>query len=244
MCFVCSGKDRRLFDALYLRVAGQGDGFVFCEDGLSLLRTMLFDSVPADVILLDYDLYKGFADFIFNLLDSKRLKIPLILIGGTDERGNALVSHWISENEFQYDVQDFHSMIPVFLKIAEALESDEVRLLLAQNGSAETCAGGVNETAPQTAKSAKRNMLADFRMENPCAPSVYKLLSFLYKNRRREISIEEIARHLNLSCGTEVARRNSVYSYISRLRKCLADTPMCAFELLRTRTGYYRLLMR
>lgn len=220
---------------LYQSFSNENDDFSFFEDGLALVRkAMSRTSEDDDMILLDYDLYKGFSDVIYEVLNSKQLKIPLISIGEPERNETERVSWWISINELKYDVQTFHTLVPVLKKISASLEDIDF------HGISE------NQTAAVPAlplKPVKRNFIEDFRKNNALPPSIYNLLAFLYKNRSHEISIDDIVEHLNIKGNNEKEKKNAAYAYISRLRKFIDGTTSCKVELLRTRTGYYRLFL-
>ena len=225
MRFVCLGRNQKFFEFLCQMICGEEDKFVFFADGLSLLRDIFLGFLAADLILLDWDFYKEFSDFIFGLFESKNLKIPMIFIGG-ELVGSGRICHWFSINEFQYDIQSLHPMIPTFQKIDAALESDEVKNLLSEKKFGES----------DIVELCRRGMILP--------PSVLKFFSFLWRNRRREVSLEEIARKLNLASLSEKSKKNAVYSYIARLRKYIKKISACELEIVRTRTGFYRLMER
>ena len=235
MHYLCSGKCKKVFEMLYQSFSNENDDFSFFEDGLALVRkAMSRTSEDDDMILLDYDLYKGFSDVIYEVLNSKQLKIPLISIGEPERNETERVSWWISINELKYDVQTFHTLVPVLKKISASLEDIDF------HGISE------NQTAAVPAlplKPVKRNFIEDFRKNNALPPSIYNLLAFLYKNRSHEISIDDIVEHLNIKGNNEKEKKNEAYAYSSRLRKFIDGTTSCKVELLRTRTGYYRLFL-
>ena len=185
---------------------------------------------------MDYDLYRNFTELIYDILNSKNLKIPLILVGDPKRNAVERMNYWVSINEFRYNIQTLHLMSPLFQKITEELDSPDLRNLIFGNDVSETA---LELEAP--VKNSRKNVLESFRKSNNLPPSIYNLLVFLFKNRSREVSVDEIARYMNISGENEKSRKNAVYAYISRLRKFIDCTPKCAIELRRTRTGYYRL---
>ena len=239
MRFVFSGQNKSLFNLLKTYVCEEGDTFSYFDDGLNLLKSILLDDVCVDFILLEQTVYKGFEEFLFNLLSSRSLKIPLVLVGecelGADER----IAAWISENEIQYDLQTFHTLIPVFQKIYAALEKPEIKRLLENPAKNDLPVEG-----KLLIKKAKINPVDNFRNENSLSPAIYQLLKYLYKNRCREVSLLEIEKHMNIKGRSEKSRRNAVYAYISRLRKCFEGVPLCTMEVQRTRMGFYKLILR
>ncbi|MBQ8013274.1 MAG: hypothetical protein IJ257_02605 [Treponema sp.] len=240
MRFVCSGVNKKVFEFLYEEIYEDGDTLTYSPDILSLLRDLFFEKFYADIIFLEHENHKSFLDFIYYLLNSKDLKIPLIVIGNPEMDEQRRLGYWISENEFQYDVQNLHLLIPLFRKISSALESEVIKNLICKPAEPLT-ADKLSKKIYENTK--KKSNLELFRGKNELPPSVYNLLLFLYKNRAREVSIEEIEMQLNIECKSKKIRKNAAYAYISRLRKCMKASPACELRLLRTRTGYYKLFL-
>ena len=236
MFIACSGQNQKMFGFLHRIFSDKNDVFVFCSDGLNLLQKLIFEKAQVDLILLEYNFYKSFSDLIFNLLESKNLKIPIIFIGESNYNKSERLKRWIAENEFQYNIQNLHLLLPIFNKINAALDDEDVKNLF-MNAKDTTN----YEFLP--VKSPKKNLLENLRKKVNFSPAVYNLLSFLYKNRCREVSLEEIVCCLNLSAEAEKNRKNAAYSYISRLRKSLENVSLCTIKLIRTRVGYYRLIL-
>lgn len=241
MRIVCSGRSRRWFKNLYQKICGDKDSFLFFGSALALLHKLISETVRADVLLLDYDLYHGFAGLFFEMLRSGDLEIPILLVG--HGRTSDRVQGWLCENELHYDTQTMHRVIPLLQKINEALESggmDDL-FLSADGDEMRACSF---ERARLQASPQKMNPIEQLRRKTDLPPSSYNLLKFMYKNRRREISIEEIETHIQIEGGSDAARKNTAYSYISRLRKCIEKSPRCEMEIIRTRKGFYRLFLR
>ena len=241
MHFLSSGKCKKVFEMLYRRVYNGGDKFSFFEDGLSLIREVLNEKNEAAIIFMDYDLYKGFTDVIYDILKSKNLKIPIILIGDPKRKTTERMNFWVAVNEFQYDIQTLHLMTTLFKKITEALECSEIKKLIFETDN--TGENSVLELSPPV-KTVKKNVLEPFRKDANLPPSIYNLLAFLFKRRCREVSVDEIASYMNINGTDEKSRKNAVYAYIAKLRKCIDCTPRCKLEVLRTRRGYYKLVLR
>ncbi len=239
MKFVFAGKSRGLFELLKFGICDESDSILFFEDGLTLLRNLIFKEVTADLLILENSLYKGFADCFYSVLDSRNMKIPLILLGDSGvAKGNRL-SKWISENEFQYDIQNLHEYVPVFNKINLLLESQEFKKLLENSGEKKFI-----PEEKSLVRNNKANPVDNLRRRANLSPAVCNLLQYLYKNRCREVSIDELERQISINAESEKNGKNVIYAYISRLRKSIDSVPLCTMEILRTRTGHYKLLLR
>lgn len=239
MHFLCTGKCKKVFELLYQKVFSGDDSFCFCDDGLCLIQAVLNADTDDAMIFMDYDLYKGFSGLFYDILKSRTLKIPLILVGDPVRNAVERMNYWVSINEFRYDVQNLHLMIPLFKKITATMDSPDLKSLV----FAEAEKLPVLELAPFT-KSCRQNVLEAFRKDNKLPSSIYNLLAFLFKHRSREVSVEEIVLYMNISGDSEKSKRNAVYAYISKLRRIIDCAPHCTIELLRTRRGYYKLFLR
>ncbi len=240
MNFVFLGQNRSLFNLLKTYVCGENDSFSHFDDGLSLLKILILNDSGVDLILLEHDRYKGFADFFFILLSSRNLIIPLVYIGASNSGEHGRIAEWISENEIQYDIQTLHSFLPAFNKISSALEKPDIKSLLEKPPSSDK----FNTEEKLLVRKSKLCPVDVLRNQTDLTGPAYYLLKFLYKNRCREVSINEIEDFLNLNGGNEKTRKNVIYAYISRLRKCIDSVPLCKMEILRTRRGFYKLLLR
>ncbi|WP_294429768.1 hypothetical protein [uncultured Treponema sp.] len=247
MRFLCSGRERKPFEVLCGLLSDERVSLDFCEDGLSLLQKVILGAHHPDVIILDYALYKGFSELIFNLLASKNLIIPVLLFGEKVQGKDAMIANWISDNELHFNNQTFHDKILLFNKISLALQNDELKSLLYTPPLLKNDFEDLPASLPSEkliVKSKRENLLEHVLNKNSFSPSVFHLLSFMYKNRRREVSIDEISSCLDLSGKSEKSRKNVTYAYISRLRKSLMKIPLCPLCLVRPRTGFYRLILK
>lgn len=236
MRYISSGKNEKAFGLLFQKICGRGDTFEFHPDGLSLLKSLPETDDAGVLIILEYDVFKGFSDFIFDFLSMRGLRIPLILVGNPPLRTGEQSMRWISENEFQYDVQNFHLLHPLLRRVSDALRSDEVHAVFSEKDS-------LRETAWRLRGPAK-NPIAAVQEKINLPAAAYNLLCFLYKNRLRDVSVSEIERHLFTAAGSDMARRNVVYAYISRIRKSFEKLPVRMIEIVRTKKGFYRLFFR
>lgn len=236
---MCSGRNQKVFEMLYEMISEAGDEFVFYEDLLRLLDMVVFGGAKSDMLLLDYELHRKSVDFVYNLLESTKLKIPVIMIGGPEVSSDVQIAKWVSENEFRYDIQNLHYLLPLFKKIYSAEKSDALKKLISD--SSKTSA---DFSELKLREKPARNLMETFRKNTDMPPSIYNLLIFLYKRHGKEVSIDEILGHLEQSHESGKFCRESAYSYIARLRKCIKTSPFCDIELMRTRTGYYKLFLR
>ncbi|MBR1722804.1 MAG: helix-turn-helix domain-containing protein [Treponema sp.] len=228
MFFLCSGRNEGPFKILFDKVSVKSDSYLFCQNGLSLLDELLMSRTRADLIILEWDLYRTFSDVIFNVLKSKNMKIPLILIGKKESDCGKLLADWISLNELKYDIQILESCYQVLKRISLAVELLDM---------------GRNVQVQVPLKKKNRNTIEIFAIKNSLSPSAVKLFTYLYKNRLREVSVAEIASFMKIQGSDAIAVRNATYSYISRLRKCIEKTYSCSVKIMRTRSGHYKLFL-
>lgn len=238
MRIVCSGNNKKVFETLFHLIGKSDDVFGFFKDGLLLLKSIVYDSKLPDLIILEYETYRNFTDFIYNVLKAKKLIIPVILIGIPELKSEALACHWLAENEYLYDVHNLHPMIPLFRKIADALDLSELKSLHTEDYVCDLFHSFENHDE------AIQSPMEHFRQNKSFSPVIFNLLDYMYKNRSREVSLSEIGDLLNINTADEKRRKNIVYSYIARLRKNMNEKSVRGLKVLRTRTGYYKLFLR
>ena len=132
-----------------------------------------------------------------------------------------------------------HGLIPLFLKINDALET------VLPYAHTDDAVAESSERGSSLKKHGTR-VIDAMRHEKTLSPASCNLFAFLYKNRRREISVSEIANHLNITADSEKERNNIVYAQLSRLKKFLAKSNVAQeykLKLLRTRKGFYKLFL-
>ena len=240
MRFVCSGRNRNSFKLLYDKVSDEGDGFFFYEKGLELLNSLSSIDGADALIFLDEEIYKGFLGFVYDFLRVKDWKIPILMIGETIFSETHRAEKWVAENEFQYDIQTLHLLVPVLRKISSALDCHEFRKNFVTKNT--MLFERVNPVETQKIRKNNLNPVESLRRALNLPPTVFNLFHFLFVNRCREVGVEEIEKLLQLKVQSEKTRKNSAYSYISRLKKCIEKVQNFNFRVIRTRKGFYKLV--
>ncbi|MCR4823042.1 MAG: hypothetical protein K5873_09255 [Treponema sp.] len=236
MRYISCGLNKKLFESIFHCISTEFDEFSFFAEGLELLKNLKDLDGQECIIFLEEKVYATFSDCFYMVLSSQERKIPVLLIGKDDLGEIKRVSHWLSENEFKYNVTNLHPFIPLFKKISKALERDEIKDLINQT---------IEVPLPSLeVKGKKKNFsLSNFINVGDLPPSVYNLLDFFYKNRSREVSLSEISSQLNIQESDEKRKNNEVYVYLSRVKESLNSRPNCSIKLLRTRKGHYKLFL-
>ena len=224
VCFVCSGKNERIFKRLYEEISEENDRFYFYESALDLIKDVTLKNIAADLILLEYKIFKGFSEMLYMILKGQSIKLPVILLDFRRAIQNSVVK-WVSENEFVLEMQ-------VSDKIIEILKKIEAFIL------AENIFDDFPDNEQKNPPKEKQIPLKTFDLP----PATNNLLSYFYQNRSREISLEEIENFLNIKTKSKLMRRNVAYSYISRLRKN-CDSGCQKMKIIRPRKGFYQLLI-
>ena len=247
MNFICSGRNENFYKLLFQKTAEASDDFFYYEEGLKLLQEILADRINYDIIILDWELYKGFSDLIYSILNSREKKIPILLVGDKEVSQNERVCNWLSENEIQYDNAFFEKMIPLFKKISANLECEDLKDLLNEEASQSEIIPLKRPNENPSIQSMENSITQfpdDFFETNRFSTSDRNLFNLFYSNQSREISLEEIGRHLNINAENEKSWRNQTYVYISRLRQTIKNSNKRKVKILRTRKGFYKLFLR
>ena len=227
---------KRLF---FQAFAEKSDSFTFCETGLILLNTVLENKTGFDLIIQEYELYKNFSSLIYDIFRSKRIKIPIIAVGDKKLSPDDFETFWISRNEYELDIQSLHSLLPLFKKISTCLGQAEIKNIFYDTSFSAPFFSELSVLKQN------RQSFMDYINKNTCfPPSAVNLLTFLYENRYREVSIEEIIIYLNIRAANDRSSHNSAYCYLSRLRKMIDRAPQCPVIIRRTKKGFYRLIVK
>ncbi|WP_407427100.1 hypothetical protein [Treponema sp.] len=241
MCFIFSGKDKKFCEHLYEQIADIDDAYFFFENGLDLLKNITGLILKCDILFLDYEMYKDYAGFIYDIFCSKNLILPIILLGDKRISAGLRVARWVSENEFYYNVQTLHTMLPVFNKINDALNSCSLEHTVEPVIMPEVKDKKSLETFPDN-----NNLVEKINQELHLNYSMLKLLNLFHERYDTDVSIEEILLSLSIQSDSEKENKNLTYAYISRLRKHLKLSSYAQLknvQICRSGKGFYRMIM-
>jgi hypothetical protein len=208
------------------------------DNSLLFYDELIHKKMEVDLLVCDFKMFQHEVFNIFDFLKEKKMSIPLIFYNDPFPENEGRSLYWLAQNQEQFSRYDLDYLRPVLDRIAEIVEDPSIRPYVSL----------LQPPLPVTVdKMSDGNpdriiVLPLIRRRNRMTPSLYNLFEFMYKNREDDISIDEIEKFLRRKKPGR-GNRNSVYSYISRLRKCLEKDKLVKIDIIRTDTGCYRMIL-
>ena len=194
---------------------------------------LLNGSVDYDLLVCDFKALQMSIFNVYDFLQERSVILPIVFYNDPFPSREDRVAYWLMQNERLYDGESLRSLIPVLEKLNQIIESDDVHpyvsLLqppLPTPGSEAEAAGGHRALD-----------LRLFRKRNRLQPGLFKLFKIFYENQQQELSLKELSKRM---WGTS-SKGNTVYSYISRLRKCIKNDYLVRIDIERTAPGCYEM---
>ncbi|MCR5723961.1 MAG: helix-turn-helix domain-containing protein [Treponema sp.] len=201
------------------------------DDVIGFCKLITSDDITMDLVVCDFRLIQLSIIDIYELLGRRSTVLPLIFYNDPYPDSSTRSMYWLSQNEKIYDRGNLEYLYPLFEKINAIIEDPGIHpyISLLQPPlplPGETCEGGGRQLDVRL-----------FRKRNRLQPGLFKLFEVFYENQMHPLSLEELSVHL---WGT-ATRTKTVYSYISRLRQCIAGDSFVKIDILRCAPGYYEM---
>lgn len=226
MELIFTSRNRLFFEAFKKIFCSENDSIIFYDEIVNLASDLMSGKVSPRIILVDGFYFLPFKKFIFRFLNDFEREIPTIFLDGEVPKEKR-AARWLSEIELCFDNPSYHHLIPVLEKIEKII-------------CLPACVKAIEAGSKKILKKTEK---LDLRQKILLAPINHLLYKFFFKNRRRIVYLDEIAEILNLKPNDEKNRKNTVYAYVSRFRKSIADLD-CQYELLRICKGGYQLVLK
>ncbi len=205
------------------------------DSWLSLFKSLQKKDCRIDMIVSDF---KYMARGLFNLFESIRelgMKIPVIFYNDPFPFDSERIPFWIRLNEMSYKSVFPSECIRILSVLNEAIAAVHVQKPAAHPGS--------SVLLPDfCVDSCKEIDMGEFRARSKLSPVLFRLFEFMYKNRAREIPLEEIGGALFTEKKSSV-HSSVVYSYISRLRAQLECGSASRVRIIRSSAGCYKMVV-
>lgn len=211
---------------------------IVISDVLMFYDELLHKELVVDLIVCDYRFVEHEMFNIYQFLIERNKVVPLIFYNDPFPKDGERVLHWMIQNQNQYSRNDFEFLRPTFNKIAAIIEDPCVRpyISLIQPPLA-ISADDISDSQKNRAVDLKL-----LRRRDKMTPAIYSLFEFFYQHRDIDCSLCEIEKFMWHKNSRKI-KHGGVYSYISRLRKCLQKDSLVKFDILRTSTGSYRMIV-
>lgn len=223
MNFVLVTKNKVFFEVFRSIFCSENDTLSFYGETAFLTADLIEKRLSADYVFIDGHYFSALKNFIYEVFSKFGLKIPAVVFEDSFN-GKSQTAYWLSEIEAALNNPDCLKFLPVLEKLEKVLKVKAC--LKARN---------ITKTGGETVK------LAAPHKEYKIPGSVNnRLYEFFLENRERVISVSEIEDVITLQNERTSLSANSVYTYISRLKKSIS--PAGDYELVRICKGGYRLV--
>ena len=203
------------------------DEHLFFSSVRELLKNFYLCRHDTDMFIFDYSQFHVCKILFFGQLRTNERKIPLIFYNDPFSHGPHRVLYWVYRNERFFGMNAFHHLIPFFSSLNACLEQHKIQP--ASPAWRKDKTRGCDGNEPTEAAGQKT---AEKKIDMP--PALSKIFSYFKQNCGREISLAELLR-----LDDDFASENTVYSYISRLRKIIRHENQ--FKIMRTGKSRYKL---
>ena len=238
LCFIT--REENTSRLIMERLHKKKIGCFLQTDWVALYRDLQDYNCKISMIACDFALA---GSSYFNLAQSIRemgKSIPVVYYNDPLPKDEERVSHWISQNELNLKEGVSDEVREVFHELNLAVTDPRIR----RHISILQPALPVGFDASSYKTSEKEIDLLDFRLRKKLTPVMFSLFEFMYKNRRKDLSIKEIARVLFKKKKSFFLRRNTcVYAYISRLRCLIENDLIVKIKIIRSSRGCYRMIV-
>lgn len=206
------------------------------DSWFSLFKNLQEKDCRIDMIVSDF---KYRSRGLFNLFETIRelgRKIPVIFYNDPFPFDSERISFWVRLNELSYKSAFPSECIRILTALSEAIAAIQVRKPAAHPSA-------LSLLPDFCVNSCKEIDMGEFRAKSKLSPVLFRLFEFMYKNRAREIPLEEIGGALFTKKYSSSVHSSVVYSYISRLRAQLGSGSASRVRIIRSSAGCYKMVV-
>ena len=233
ICFLT--KEPAVCRMIAARLKGDGVESSVCDDAMGFYNDIMNNTVASDLVVCDYRLFQlsmyNFCEFV-----SQRPTVtPFIFYNDPHPDKDSRIMYWIAQLEQVYNCANLDTFDAIFAKINDAIEDPSIKPYISLLQPPLPVPG--SEADAGTA--GRQIDLRLFRKRNSLQPGLFKLFKIFYENQMQELSLKELSRQM----WGKTSKSNTVYSYISRLRKCIEQDHLVKIDITRTAPGLYEMVV-
>ena len=239
MLFCFLADDHSVCKMIIQRLTEKGHIGFIQDDWVDLRRNLFTSRRQIDIIICDFSYAANHVIDIFEIIKEAQKQIPVIFYNDPTPSDSERAAHWLAINQFAYGQDMNESIINEFENFNKIITDPKIRrhIPLLQHNKP------VEPYIEESELNSSEIDLNAFRRRNRLTPALFRVFKFMYENRKKELSIKDIAKgSLDKSdkCGN---RASTVYSYISRLRKTIENDNFARVDIVRTAKGSYEMLL-
>lgn len=215
------------------QLAKEGVESTVCDDTMGFYEDVVQDNVTCDLFVCDFRLFQLSMYNFYEFMGSRPTVIPIVFYNDPHPDKDSRIMYWIAQNEQIYDRSNLDSLDSIFAKINDVIEDPAIKPYISLLQPPLPVAG-----MEDAGGSAGRQIdLRLFRKRNKLQPGLFKLFKIFYENQQQDLSLKELSRRM----WGKANRSSTVYSYISRLRKCIEQDHLVRIDITRTAPGLYEM---
>ena len=221
------------------RLSAEGHCCFLEDDWLDFYLKLKNPETTPDLIVGDFRLMGDKASDVFEYVRCTGNIIPVLFYNDPIPDDCQRVEYWIDRNEKMFRSPFCLEMLPVLERINEIIVDPDVRKHISFLQPAVPLD---NKKCGISTENREIDLTA-LRRRNRLPPVIFKLLKYMYANRHREMSVRELGKVLFSGKERFFVKENTIYSYISRLKKYIAGDVVTDMEIVRSGKGEYELVV-
>lgn len=209
------------------------------DDWLGLDNDLHSTTKKVDLLVCDFS-YAGNASInFFEIVKQTGNNVPVIFYNDPLPDDDERVAWWIMQNENAYNTILPENTIELLNRLNSLICDSKIRPHISL----------LQPPVPLAYKDLRQNTpyreldLYQFRRRTGIPPSMFSLFQYMYKNRTRDFTLMELSKALFKKRGRARESINSVYSYISRLKKYIEKDTESRIDIIRTSMGRYEMIV-
>lgn len=193
------------------------------------------EKLACDLLALDFCNFSHLLGDVRETLRQLKRPIPFLFYNDPYPDGTNRAAYWMQQNEVLYEGREFHQFAAVFKRLNSIIEDDAVRSYVSLlRPPLPLSVGSQDETGAFNVE--------QFRARSKIPPAMFSLFEYFYARVSKEVSVKELAKQIFGAGGHDGARRNGVYSYVSRLKKYISADPLAQFDIVRSSPARYKMI--
>jgi len=188
-----------------------------------------------DLLVCDFRSIPHQSFSIYGYLKDMACIKPVIFYNDPIPEDGRRTEYWLRTNESLFR-KKFTGLIPLFKRIEDIVESPGINPYISLLQAPRSL------TKPADGES-RHIDISRFRKRNGLSPVMYKLFECFYKNVNREVSVKELSKAIWPVSKRNHCNINSIYTYISRLRKTIEKDKLVKIDIIRTDLASYEMVI-
>lgn len=227
-------KESEICRQMAKTLENEGNTCVVMTDDTQFLFLLTDPQFRSDLLVCDFRSIPHQSFSIYGYLKEKACIRPVIFYNDPIPEKGRRTEYWLRTNETLFR-KKFTELIPLLRRIEEIIESPEINPYI-------SLLQPPLSFNPQQSDQRKID-ITRYRKRNSLSPSQFKLFEYFYKNVNRKITVKELSKIIWPVSKRKGCNINSIYTYISRLRKAIKKDELVKIDIVRTDFASYEMII-